>query len=209
MSITVRWLGHAAFKITAGDMVLYIDPWKLFEPTPDAAVILVSHSHYDHYSPEDIAKISTPETQLLAPADVIDQHGSGRPFPPGQTFDWDCLSVTAVAAYNLDKQFHPKENNWLGFVIDVADRRIYYAGDTDLIPEMHDLKNIDLALLPVGGTYTMDAEEAAEAVKIFHPQRALPYHFGDVVGSRLDAEVFFQNAPCDVELLRPGDSLSL
>jgi L-ascorbate metabolism protein UlaG (beta-lactamase superfamily) len=209
MSITVQWLGHASFKITAGATIIYIDPWKLGEAPRDGAFVLVSHSHYDHCSAEDIEKIAQPETVLIGSADVVKQHGAGESLAPGEVIEKGPLKVTGVAAYNPEKQFHPKANNWLGFVVEIDGKRIYYAGDTDVIEEMSSLKNIDLALLPVGGTYTMDSEEAARAADIFRPARAIPYHWGDIVGARMDAEVFFQNASCEVELLNPGEAITL
>ena len=111
--------------------------------------------------------------------------------------------------YNPAKEFHPKSNNWVGFVIEIGGKRIYYAGDTDETPEMDALKNIDLALLPVGGTYTMNAAEAAEATKIFKPKQAIPYHWGDIVGSQSDADKFAKSAACPVKVLSAGGSMTL
>ena len=113
------------------------------------------------------------------------------------------------AAYNLAKQFHPKSNNWLGFVIEIAGKRIYYAGDTDATDEMKALKNIDLALLPAGGKYTMNADEAADATKQFKPKQAIPYHWGDIVGSQADADNFKKLAACKVTVLKPGESITV
>ena len=104
-------------------------------------------------------------------------------------------------------KFHPKGNEWLGFVIEVGGKRIYYAGDTDLTDEMKALKDIDLALLPVGGTYTMNASEAAEATKVFGPKQAIPYHWGDIVGSKADADEFAEKAVCKVTVLKAGESM--
>ena len=209
MSINVQWLNHASFRITHGETVIYIDPWKLRTPAHDATAVLVSHSHYDHYSSEDVTKVSNTETKLIASADVIRQHGKGQALQPGETIKPEGFKVTAVAAYNPNKQFHPKANNWLGFVIEIDSKRIYYAGDTDMTDEMKSLKNIDLALLPVGGTYTMNAAEAAEAVKYFTPDQAVGYHWGDIIGSKSDAEEFSKSADCKVAVLEPGQSLEL
>ena len=117
--------------------------------------------------------------------------------------------MSGVAAYNPGKQFHPKANNWIGFVIEVGSKRIYYAGDTDLTDEMKSLKEIDIALLPVGGTYTMDATEAAEATKYIKPERAIPYHWGDIVGERADAKAFAEAAKCEVLILSAGETIGL
>lgn len=209
MGITLQWLGHASFKICHEDTVIYIDPWKLTDSPHDATLVLVSHSHYDHYSTEDIARISSAETKLVASTDVVTKEKSGEMILNGLSIDFGSVRVSGVAAYNPGKQFHPKANNWVGFVIEVGSKRIYYAGDTDLTDEMKSLKEIDIALLPVGGTYTMDATEAAEATKFIKPKRAIPYHWGDIVGGRADAEAFAEAAECKVQVLSAGETISL
>ena len=206
MSVKLEWLGHASFRISCGESVLYIDPWKLSSVQNDATVVLVSHSHFDHYSAEDIAKISGPETRLIGSSDVIEKEKKGEVLWPGKSISVGDVNVIGVAAYNPSKQFHPKGNNWLGFVIEIGGVRIYYAGDTDVTEEMKVLSDIDLALLPVGGTYTMDAEEAAAVVGQFKPRRAVPYHWGDIVGNRSDADRFSMSAECGVTILKPGES---
>lgn len=128
---------------------------------------------------------------------------------PGQTIDVNGIRITGVPAYNPAKQFHPRANNWLGFIIEIGGIRIYYAGDTDIIPEMRTLKNIDVALLPIGGNFTMDPVEAAQAVKIIKPKQAVPYHFGDIVGKPADGRKFAELADCDVLLINPGDIVAL
>jgi len=209
MGTTLQWRGHASFKICHEDTVIYIDPWKLKDSPHDASLVLVSHSHYDHYSPSDIARISGAETKLIASADVVTKEKNGEMILNGLTVDLGSVRVSGVAAYNPGKQFHPKANNWIGFVIEVGSKRIYYAGDTDLTDEMKSLKEIDVALLPVGGTYTMDATEAAEATKYIKPKRAIPYHWGDIVGGRADAEAFAEAAECKVQVLSAGETISL
>jgi len=209
MALTLQWLGHAGFKLCHEDTVIYIDPWKLKESPHDATFVLVSHSHYDHYSPKDIAKVRGPKTKLIASADVVAGESAGEAIVPGLTIEFDGVRLTGVAAYNFDKQFHPKANNWVGFVIEVGSKRIYYAGDTDLTKEIKGLKDIDVVLLPVGGTYTMNASEAAEATQHIKPKQAIPYHWGDIVGSLADAERFAELAECDIKILTPGQIVSL
>jgi len=205
----LQWLGHASFRISDGDTVIYVDPWKLKNAPHDATVVLVSHSHYDHYSTKDIAAVSSPDTKLIAAADVISAENTGQTISPGKTIEFGGVRITSVPAYNPNKQFHPKANNWVGFIVEVGSKRIYYAGDTDLTKEMKSLTNIDVALLPVGGTYTMNATEAAEAVKSIKPKQAIPYHWGDIVGDRSNAEQFAKTAPCEVQVLSPGESVNL
>jgi len=212
--VTLQWLGHASFKISYGRQVIYIDPWKLKEAQKDATLVLVSHSHPDHYSPDDLKKIFKPDTKLIAPEDVIVKERKGTALKYAETFvisGVNGVKITGSSAYNPKKQFHPKSQNWLGFIIDIGGVRIYYAGDTDIIDEMKILKNIniDVALLPVGGNFTMNADEAAEAVKIIKPKQAIPYHFGDIVGKAADGRRFAQLADCDVLLINPGDIVSL
>ncbi len=209
MSISLQWLGHASFKLRHDDTVIYIDPWKLKGSPKDATIILVSHSHYDHYSAEDIAKVSGPDTKLIAPVDVIREYGNGQIIKPRQKIEMEGISISAIAAYNPVKQFHPKSNNWVGFVIEAGSKRIYYAGDTDLTVEMKALKDIDIALLPVGGTYTMDVKDAAEATGHIKPKQAIPYHWGDIVGSRSDADQFAEMAQCEVTVMAPGETINI
>jgi len=209
MGMTLQWLGHASFKICHEDTVIYIDPWKLKDSPHDATLVLVSHSHHDHYSKEDIAKVSGPDTKLIASADVVAQEKAGEAIMPGLTIELESARLTGVAAYNPNKKYHPKANNWVGFIIEVGSKHIYYAGDTDLTEEMKAIKDIDIALLPVGGTYTMNSEEAAEAAKYIKPKQAIPYHWGDIVGRQNDAEKFAGLAECEVKILAPGDILGL
>ena len=209
MSVKLQWFGHASFKISSGNDVIYIDPWKLKDTPHDATLVLVSHSHYDHYSADDIAKVSGMTTKLVAAEDVIQKQGKGQALKPGQSIDVNGVKITGIPAYNPAKQFHPKSNNWLGFVIEIAGKRIYYAGDTDVTDEMKVLKNIDLALLPVGGKYTMNAAEAADATRQFKPKQAVPYHWGDIVGSQADADKFAKSAACPVKVLSPGGSVTV
>ena len=209
MAVKLQWLGHASFKIDYNDVTIYIDPWKIKEAAHNATIVLVSHSHYDHYSADDIAKVSKGDTKLVGPNDIIQKQGKGQAIKSGQTIEISGLKITAVPSYNNTKQFHPKSNNWVGFVIEAGKMRIYYAGDTDMTNEMKALKNIDLALLPIGGTYTMDWKDAVEAVKSFKPKQAVPYHWGDIVGSKTDAEQFSIKAACKVTVMKPGETITL
>lgn len=189
-NIDIEWLGHSSFRINKD---IYIDPFQLSSTAP-AKLILITHSHYDHCSLEDIKKILAEKTVILAPADCISQlirfeKAVLKVAKLGDTFDINNIKIEAVPAYNINKQFHPKENEWLGYILTVNGKRIYHAGDTDLIPEMDDIK-ADIALLPVGGRYTMNAKEAAEAAKKIKPKIAIPMHYEKIVGTKADAEKF-------------------
>jgi len=209
MSVEITWIHHASFRITGAGQVVYIDPWKLLPDAHDADVVLVSHGHYDHCNAEGVEKVRSGDTVLVGPPDVIGELGFGQAIAPGEELRVGEVDIQAVAAYNVSKTFHPKANNWVGAVVTLEGKSIYYAGDTDLIPEMSDLTGIDLALLPVGGTYTLTADEAADACKDIRPAAAVPYHWGDIVGSAEDAKRFAESAPCKVHILQPGDSLEL
>ena len=213
MAVNLQWLGHASFCISSGSNVVYIDPWKMENNPHNATAVLVSHSHYDHYSPSDISKVSVKTTTLIGTKDVINGKQStaaqASVLLPGQVITVGTIKITGVPAYNPNKQFHPKDNNWLGFVVELDSMRIYYAGDTDMIEQIKMLRNIDTALLPVGGTYTMDAQQAAEATEYIKPTLAVPYHWGDIVGSQQDAEKFCELAACNAKILQPGETIEL
>lgn len=188
----IFWLGQSAFRIEAAGKVLYIDPYNLEGSPPKADLILITHAHFDHCSNEDVKKIVKKDSVIAAAESCegkLDQES--RSLRPGDSFVEMGFAVRALRAYNIDRNYHPRSNGWLGFVVTLPDRRtLYHAGDSDYIPEMRDLKNIDVAFLPVGGIYTMNAEEAAEAALAIAPKIAVPMHYGSVVGSASDAEKF-------------------
>lgn len=196
----IKWLGHASFKIV-DERTIYIDPWNLKEKGW-ADVILVTHSHYDHLSPEDISKVQSEETVIVTTADGAEKlKGNIKKVKPGDFLTVKGVEIEVVPAYNIGKSYHPKEKGWVGFIIKVGGKRIYHSGDTDFIPEMEKIK-ADIALLPIGGTYTMNAEEAARAVKAINPEIAIPMHYGDIVGSLEDAERFRKISPGKVQILK-------
>ena len=195
----IHWLGHDSFRIDA-EKTIYIDPWQLKENVPPADLVLITHEHGDHCSPGDVTKIAGPETVVVTnTASAIklkSQKGQVRVVKPGDRLSINGIQLEAVPAYNLNKfrspgkPFHPKEAGHVGFIITAGGQRIYHAGDTDNILEMDNLK-VDIALLPVSGTYVMTAEEAADAARRIAPQIAIPMHYGaGVVGTRADAERF-------------------
>ncbi len=205
MSIEVIWLGHAGVMIRCNAVVLYIDPWKVVRSSPKADIILLTHDHYDHYSPEDIALLKHGSTRVAAPMPAPEVTDVIR--PGDRLVLWE-VTVDAIPAYNITKAFHPRANGWLGYVVQTGGKRIYHAGDTDRIPEMDGL-NVDLALIPVGGTYTMDARDAALAAEDIKAGVTIPIHFGDIVGAREDAERFARSCSRPVQVLDPGGSYIL
>ena len=206
--VYIQWLGHSSVKVWTEDCVVYVDPERLTESLHDATLVCVTHTHGDHYSPSDIARVSNPQTLFIGPPDVVQQYGKGQAIAPGQTIEFDFVSVTAVPAYNTNKSNHPKSRNWVGFIIEIGSKRIYVAGDTDLIEEMKSLGDIDVAILPAGGTYTMNAVEAAEATQYIQPELAIPYHWGQSVGTLSDAQTFAELAACAVKILTVGETIS-
>ncbi len=194
-------LNHASTRIQ-NSKVIYIDPYEVNEEKAD--IILITHSHYDHCSIADIRKLSKPSTKIVIPPDCTSKLGKIEKanitiITPGKKLNIEGVVVEAVPAYNVEKRFHPKENQWLGYIVKIGNKRIYHAGDTDFIPEMKDI-SADVVLLPVGGTYTMNAEEAAKAANTIKPEIAIPMHFGSVVGSRDDAERFKELCSCKVRI---------
>lgn len=203
----IHWLGHDTFRID-GQKTIYFDPYELSGDNPSADVILISHDHHDHCSPEDVAKIQEEETVIVTIALAAEKlTGDVRVVEPGDTVRVRGIDVEAVRAYNVNKfrspgePFHPKEAGHVGFVVTVDGKRIYHAGDTDFIPEMEELEDIDIALLPVSGTYVMTAEEAVQAAEAIQPEVAIPMHVGRGIGSLEATETFEEKAPVDVVIL--------
>jgi len=200
-SIDLQWLGHATFRINVQNKIIYIDPYQL-TTEEKADFILITHSHYDHCSQQDIQKIVKDGTTIICTADCqskiarLGKKINMELIEPGIEITINALKIRAVEAYNPNKKFHPKSEGWVGYIIQINNIVIYHAGDTDLIKEMEKLTgyskkgNIFIALLPVGGTYTMTAEDAAKAASIIKPTLAIPMHYGSIVGSRTDAENF-------------------
>lgn len=184
----IHWLGHDGFRIDA-PKTIYIDPFQI-QPGPKADIILVTHAHHDHCSPEDIEKIRTEDTIIVTESDSAAKlTGDIKVLKPSETLTLAGIKIETVAAYNIDKKFHPKENGWLGFILETDDGRIYHSGDTDFIPEMEAIQT-DVALLPVSGTYVMTAEEAVQAALAIKPGLAIPMHYGAIVGDASDAKRF-------------------
>lgn len=198
----IKWLGHDTFKIVEGGLKIYTDPYKI-NKDETADIILISHSHYDHCSPEDVAKICNDNTIIVTTHDCAKQlQGNIKTVEPGDIININNVEIKAVPAYNINKNFHPKSNKWVGFVFTILDKKYYFTGDTDYIPEMNQLKdeNIDIAFMPVSGTYVMDANEAVTATLAIMPKIAIPMHYGSIVGSQSDAKLFKDKLKGKVEV---------
>lgn len=187
---------QSSIRITDGDCRIYIDPFQMSEAPKDADFILITHDHYDHFSPEDIEKVSNGRSVLLVPAKMIPQAdkissivGEIHSVMPGEHYGINGLEFDTVAAYNNLKPFHPKSAGWVGYILQIDGQRIYIAGDTDMNRDNQDVK-CDVALVPIGGKFTMDAKKAAEFINTIRPSVAIPTHYGSIVGKKEDADVF-------------------
>ncbi len=202
-NVELHFLGHAGFLIKNSKSI-YIDPYNIKEGLEKADIILLTHSHYDHCSVADIGKLIQEGTIIVAPADCqskitkFDVPVEMEIAEPGQELEFGEIKISIMPAYNVDKHFHPKEEGWVGYLVKMNNVLIYHAGDTDVIPEMQKLTGYNqpekefVALLPVGGRFTMSVEEAVEAAKIIKPTLAIPMHWGSVVGTEEDAKEFVE-----------------
>ena len=185
-------LCHSSIKMNK-EKVIYIDPFKIDKNYNDADIIFITHDHYDHYSEEDIDRVKKEDTVIIVPEELLTKvlrKGFRQDYIitvlPNQKYMVEGIKFETVPAYNTNKQFHPKENEWVGYIIEIKGIRYYIAGDTDITEENKKVK-CDVAFVPVGGTYTMDFKEAANLINEIQPKIAVPIHYGSVVGTKQDA----------------------
>lgn len=188
-------LYHSSIKIEKGKTI-YIDPFKIQEKYADADIIFITHDHFDHYSEEDIEQIRKNDTLIIIPEDLLPkvlENGFLREniitVEPNNNYSVEGIEFETIPSYNTNKQFHPKENGWVGYIINIEKVRYYIAGDTDITEENKKVK-CDVAFVPVGGTYTMTYDEAATLINEIKPKIAVPIHYGDIVGTKDDAVKF-------------------
>jgi L-ascorbate metabolism protein UlaG (beta-lactamase superfamily) len=202
------WYKQSAYKWKGDGITLYIDPWGVTKGQDEPAdVIFITHAHFDHFQPEEIDKVRKSTTQIVAPHDIARELGGNvKAVKPGESLEVAGIKVETVVAYNTHQdrlQNHPKSNGWVGYILKLGDHRYYHAGDTDPTPELEQVKT-DVAFVPIGGTYTMGPSEAAGLIKKIRPQLAVPMHYGFVVGSPADADIFAkESAPVKVQTLKP------
>ncbi len=187
---------QSSIRIRCGTGTVYADPFRMKISPHDADIVLITHDHYDHFSPEDLAKVINPATILVVPEKLADKAAAFsaqvkaiETVLPGQQYQIAGLSLETVPSYNRIKPFHPKKNGWVGYLLDLDGQRVFIAGDTDKTKE-NSAVECDIALIPIGGKFTMDAKEAAELINTIRPAAAIPTHYGTIVGKKSDGERF-------------------
>ena len=202
---SIEVLCHSCIKFNKGE-VIYFDPFKIEKNYNDADVIFITHDHYDHYSEEDIDKVIKEETIIVAPEDLLTKllkKGFERDnivlVTPNQKYTVKGIEFQTIPAYNVNKQFHPKANEWVGYVLKIEGVTYYIAGDTDITEENKKVK-CDVAFVPVGGTFTMDYKEAAELINEIKPKIAVPTHYGSIVGEKSDGISFSKLVSPEIEV---------
>ncbi len=197
-----------SIRIRGNGRTIYIDPFRMKEEPHDADFIFITHDHYDHFSAEDIMKVAGGSTTLILPARMEEKAAQvpvkfSRVYTvtPGTAHEVDGCKFETVPAYNNMKPFHPRSSGWVGYIFDVEGKRVYVAGDTDATREAQEVR-CDIALVPIGGTYTMDASKAAGLINIIRPEVAIPVHFGSLVGDPSDADTFASLVESPVEVVR-------
>lgn len=200
--ITVN--AQSSIRIEA-DKIIYFDPFKITSAVNDADVIFITHEHPDHFSPEDIRKVQKEDTVFVVPKSMEDNmkkagYSSLILLAPGENTTVADIPVEAVHAYNTMKPFHTKKNGWLGYIITIEGQRIYVAGDTDVTPEAKAV-SCDIAMIPIGGTFTMNHSKAADYINELKPKTVIPTHYGSMVGSAEDGEKFRKLVQPDIEVV--------
>ena len=200
----IEVLYHSSIKINKG-VIIYFDPFKIDKEYHDADIIFITHSHYDHYSEEDILKVRKESTHVVAPVDLLENlltlgftKESITTVKPNENYNVNGLTFKTIPAYNTNKSFHPKSNNWVGYLLTLNDTIYYIAGDTDITEENKQVK-CDVAFVPIGGTYTMDYKEAAELINEIKPKIAVPTHYAAIVGAKEDGENFVKLLDSEIE----------
>ena len=191
----IEVLYHSSIKFSKG-VIIYFDPFKIEKNFNDADIIFITHNHYDHYSEEDIDKVKRQDTVIVAPEDLLtkllkkglEKHNIIS-VKPNENYTVKGIKFSTIPAYNINKQFHPKKNEWVGYLLELEGVIYYIAGDTDITEENRKVK-CDVAFVPVGGTFTMDYKEAAELINEIKPKIAVPTHYGSIVGEKEDGANF-------------------
>lgn len=211
---SISWLGHASFFFTDtnGNKIYFVDPFQLNNRAKEKAdIIFVTHAHSDHFSPSDIEQIIKDDTVIVAPPDILEKidipNERKISVEPSQDYDIKSFKFSTIPAYNNHAEkltFHPKGNNWVGYIFNLNGKKVYHAGDTDFIDEMKDLASLhlDIVMLPIGGTYTMDVKEAAKAANAICAKITIPMHYKNLVGENYkNVEEEFKNLVINSKVL--------
>ena len=209
--MNIKVLCHSSIKIETQGKVIYSDPFRIEEVKNDADIIVITHSHYDHFSEEDILKVKNEETKILVTNDLLERtlelgfkKENITVVMPNNSYKKLNIEIDTIPAYNTNKKFHPQENMWVGYLLNLEQKVIYIAGDTDITEENKNIK-CDIALVPIGGTYTMTYKEAAELVNTIKPEKAIPMHYGKIVGSIQEGTKFIKlvsdNIKVDIQII--------
>ena len=192
----INVLCHSAIRLEIDNKIIYIDPYSLTSNANDADLIFITHDHYDHFSIEDIKKVEKSNTIFIIPESMLEnaiksgiKENRIIKIKPNQNYKYENLKIETIPAYNVNKKFHPKENNWVGYLIEYNNVVYYIAGDTDITNENKKVK-CDIAFVPIGGTYTMNYKEAAKLINEIKPKFVVPIHYGKIVGTKQDALIF-------------------
>lgn len=179
----LKWIEHAGFLLEVNGKKVYIDPFRIRGELPKADIIFITHTHFDHFNEDGIKKIETQKTRFVAPIETAGKMSRRNVLAvePNKDYEIDGIKFSTVPAYNISKQFHPKLNGWVGYIIDANGTRVYHAGDTDATEEMKKVK-ADILLLPMGGHYTMDLEDAIKIASIVKAQAFVPMHYRALLG---------------------------
>ncbi len=203
----IEVLCHSSIRFNK-EKIIYFDPFRIEKNYNDADMIFITHDHYDHYSEKDIDKVKKSDTVIVVPEDLIIKllkKGFKKEniitVKPNERYEMKNMKFETIPAYNTNKQFHPKENEWIGYLIEIDGITYYIAGDTDITEENKKIK-CDVAFVPVGGTFTMDYKEAAKLINEIKPKVAVPTHYGSIVGSKEDGANFSElvNSEIKVEI---------
>ena len=191
----IEVLCHSSIKINK-EIIIYFDPFKIGKNYNDADIIFITHDHYDHYSEEDIDKVIKNNTIIVSPVDLLEKllnKGQKKEniisVKPYEDYNIKNLKFSTIPAYNTNKQFHPRKNNWVGYLIELEGITYYIAGDTDITEDNKKIK-CDIAFVPIGGTFTMNYQEASELINTIKPKIVVPIHYGSIVGNKEDATNF-------------------
>lgn len=201
----IEVLCHSSIRFSKGE-IIYFDPFKIKKNYNDADMIFITHDHYDHYSEEDIEKVMKDDTIIVVPEDLKTKllkkgwkEENIITVRPNESYIVKNIKFQTIPAYNINKQFHPKENNWVGYILELEGVIYYIAGDTDITEESLKVK-CDAAFVPVGGNFTMDYKEAAKLINEIKPKVAVPTHYGSIVGSKKDGTKFAKLVDTDIEV---------